>query len=197
MGWAGIPFRASLRTYLLLLIVGGMLPFLVISGALLAQVIRDNQVSVERRLLETARTQAATLDREMLATVRALEAIAGSAAIGADDLNQFEAEVRRVVPTQPSWFGVTLLTPDGQVLINTTRASGDPLCTAIDPESLDAVVRSGRPIIGNLRRGFEGRLMFAVRVPIPRDGQVRYVLSTFLTPESVAGIVAREFTDGD
>jgi signal transduction histidine kinase len=197
MARAGLPFRASLRTYLLLLIVGGMLPFLVISGALLVEVIKDNRAAVERRLLEAARTQAATVDREMMTTVRALEAIAASEALTNGDLRGFDADARRLVLTQPAWYAIILLAPDGRVLSDTSRATDDALSTAVDPASLNIAVRTGRPSVGDLRRGPDERLAFAVRVPMKQNGQVRYVLTAVMTPESLNGIVAREFIDSD
>ena len=39
--------QMALRTYLVLLGIGSMLPFLVVSGVLLLHVLRDNRISVE------------------------------------------------------------------------------------------------------------------------------------------------------
>src|SRR5262249_2995020 len=86
---------------------------------------------------------------------------------------------------------------DAHILINTAHETGQSLGVVIDADSVQTVVHTGRAAVGNLSRGPDGRLLFAVRVPVKQAGQIRYVLSAMLTPEALAGIVSREFTDSD
>ena len=91
------PRQMALRSYLVVLIIGSMLPFLVVSGALLLRILRDDRASVERTLITSARQQAAALDAETDATIRTLQALGASAFLERDDLEAFEPEARRVL----------------------------------------------------------------------------------------------------
>jgi len=188
---AAPPRQLALRSFLLLLIAGSMLPFLVVSGVLLLRVLRDNRAGNERTLLESARQQAAALDAELDATVRTLQALASSASLENDRLSGFDVELRNVVRTQPGWLSVRLLALDGRIVIDTSRPGAQEVGTAVDPPSLEAAVNSGAPVVASLRRGPNGQLAFGVRVPVNRDGTLRYVLTAVVTPETVARIVSQ------
>ena len=116
-----------LRVYLLLLVLGAMLPGAVLTAILVAQTFAGNRSVVERRLLDSARVDAAALDRELEATVRTLEVLATSPALQAGDLAAFHDEAERVRRTQRGWFSVLLLTADARQLMNTRLPLGTPL----------------------------------------------------------------------
>ena len=59
----------------------------------------------------------------------------------------------------------------------------------LDPESLRLVVSTGRPTVTNLTRRPDGSWAFAVRVPVAKGGQVRWVLSAVMAPDVVREIV--------
>jgi signal transduction histidine kinase/CheY-like chemotaxis protein len=183
--------QLALRSYLLLLIAGSMLPFLIVSGVLLLRVLRDNREGNERTLLESAEQQAAALDAELDATVRTLQALAASPSLTNEGLAGFAPELQNVVTTQPGWLSVRLLDLAGGVVFDTARPHGPGDGTAVDPASVDATVSSGAPVVATLRRGPNGRLAFGVRVPVRIAGALRYVLTAVVTPETVGRVVAR------
>ena len=100
--------QLALRSYLLLLIAGSMLPFLVVSGVLLLRLLGDNREGNERILMESARRQAAALDGDLDATVRTLQALASSPGLADANLAGFDAALRNVVGTQPGWLAARL-----------------------------------------------------------------------------------------
>ncbi|MGC4082567.1 MAG: response regulator [Vicinamibacterales bacterium] len=182
----------ALRTYLVLLGIGSMLPFLVVSGVLLLRVLRDNRVSVERTLITSARQQATALDAEMAATIRTLQALSTSALLDRADLSEFETEIRQAAATQ-SWLGLRLLTPDPPaVLLDTGRPRGAPASPVVDPDSMKPVLQTRTPTIAPLRRSPAGILAFAIRVPVIRDDAVRYVLTAVVTPSEIANTMAHD-----
>ena len=183
--------QLALRSYLLLLIAGSMLPFLLVSGVLLQRVLRDNRDGNQRILMESARRQAAALDGDLDATVRTLQALASSPGVGHADLAGFETALRNAVSTQPGWLSVRLLAPDGRVLIDTSRSGEATTAWAVDPASVQATITAGAPVVAALRRGPSGRLAFGVRVPVREDGSIRYVLTAVVTPDTVAELMAR------
>lgn len=184
--------RMSLRSYLVLLGIGAMLPFLVVSGVLLERVLRDNRLSVERTLVTSAREQATALDAEMAATIRTLEALAASSSFDSGDLSGFEADVRRAAATQ-RWLAIRVVTPDPPaVVFDTGEPSGKSLGPVVDPGSLATVATTGAPFVGPLRPSSTGVLAFGIRVPVIRDGKVRWVLTAILTPATIADVIRRE-----
>ncbi len=185
--------QMALRTYLVLLIVGSMLPFLLVSGALLLRVLRDNRTAVERTLVESAHQQATELDAEMDATIRTLQALTTAPLLEDGDLAGYEALMRRVAVTQP-WLSIRMLSAGGQLLIDTEAGPGEPTNPVVDRESLAQMRDTPRPTVANLRRSPTGVLAFAVRVPIVYDGTFRFVLTALLTPERVSAVIGREIT---
>ncbi|MEQ1726900.1 MAG: ATP-binding protein [Vicinamibacterales bacterium] len=188
------PVRArqmALRTYLVLLMVGSMLPFLLVSGALLQRVLRDNRLTVERTLVDSAHRQATELDAELDATIRTLQALTTSSLLERGDLEGYETLLRRVVVTQP-WLSIRVLSADGQLMLDTEARAGKPPNPVVDPDSLARVRATRKPAVANLRRSPAGVLAFAVRVPIVIGGELRYVLTALITPERVAAAIGRE-----
>src|SRR5258705_9847658 len=93
-----------LRSHLLILVVGTLLPVLIVAGLLIRRVVADNQASIENGMIATARAQAAIVDRELTGTIRALQGLAQSDRLAPDELPSFRAQAVRLVHGQPMWF---------------------------------------------------------------------------------------------
>jgi hypothetical protein len=108
-----------IRVYLLILVLGAMLPGLLLTGILVWRSFANNRAITERRLLESARVDASALDREFDSTISVLQTLATSPSLDRDDLAQFYLEARRVHATQPGWYTILLLSNDQQPLVST------------------------------------------------------------------------------
>ncbi len=180
-----------LRWILFGLAIGLLVPVVVFSCVLVVKLARADRAAAEDRLLHRARTLADAIDAEMGATIRALEALAASEELDeGGDLARFYAEAKRVHATQPLWLSIVLLTPEGAPLEDTSRTRGQPREGPLDRPSLVRAVTTRGPAIGDLTRHPDGELAFAVRVPVIRDQDVRYVLSAVVRPRAVARIAA-------
>jgi len=177
-----------------LLVVGTLAP-LVVFGALVAhQLSSSERAAAERRQIQSARDLAAAVDREMSSTIRTLSALAASERLERGDLEGFHAEASRAAKTQPSWMTVLLLSPAGRQLVNTMLPRGAPLPPTSEPASLRRTVETRRPTVGDLARGTGGYLAFPVRVPVLRNGELRYVLTAAITPQMLADVVDRQLS---
>ena len=182
----------SLRAHLLLLVVGTTLPALLIAAMLVRQVVADNRDAVQDRLRETARATASAVDAELGGTIRVLQALGQSDRLTTHEIPLFYERAKRLAETEPTWSAVSLSTLDGRQILNTARAAGDPGPELTDHESFDRAVRTRKPAIGTLRVGSITRQWgFLVRVPVIRDNQVVYVLSTWITASDFARAVLR------
>ena len=171
-----------------------MLPGALLTGILVWRAFTNDRALSERRLLESARVDAASLDREFDGTINILQALATSPALDAEDLEAFHREGSRVQATQQGWYTVALVTPGGTQLVSTRLPWGTPLLTVADPESLDRLVKTGQPVVGTVRAPQRGgpEHLFAIRIPIVKHGTLKYALTAVVNVESLARVVPRQ-----
>ena len=180
----------TLRSHLALVILGAVLPSALLTGIIVWRTLEDARSRIEYRLLDAARADAEALDREFNGTIRVLQTLARSPLLDGADLAAFWAEAERAVRAQHGWFAVILLTPDGRQLVHTDVPYGQPLRHAAEPGSLREVRDTRRPVVGPLARGQrDSKLRFPIRVPVEREGSLRYVLTAVMEPESLTEVV--------
>lgn len=181
-----------LRWHLVLLIVGSLLPVVLFAVTIVYKLSEQEQATSERRALLAARNLALTVEREIASTSRTLQALATSEQLDQGDFKTFYSQAKRVKQTQPTWLTALLLTPDGRQLVNTRTPFGKLLPKAIDLESVERVSRTHKLVVGNLTNGRGGNLGFPVRVPVLRNGKLRYILTAVITPKALAGVVEEQ-----
>jgi signal transduction histidine kinase len=180
----------SLRTHLVLLIAGAVLPGALLTGSIVMRTLEDNRSVLEHRLEDTARVDAAALDREFNGTIRVLQTLAQSSMLGAGNLEAFWSEADRAVNTQEGWAAVVLLAADGRQLVNTSVPFGETFADAADTESLRELLETRKPTVGQLvRDSRDDQLRFPIRVPVERNGALLYVLTAMMKPESLASVI--------
>ncbi|MBD2255972.1 hybrid sensor histidine kinase/response regulator [Pseudanabaena sp. FACHB-2040] len=182
----------SLKWHLVLLIAGALLPVALFSVVIVHRLSSQEQEASERRALLAARNLAESVDREVTSTVGTLLALAESEQLDQGDLQSFYTEAQRVALTQPTWLSVLLSTPQGNQVVNSRQPFGTPLPPVREVVSLRRVVQNPRPTVGDLVLGHSGTWAFPVRVPVIRDGELRYVLTAAITPQSLAEVVRRQ-----
>lgn len=193
---AARPF--PLRWHFVLLVTGCLMPVVLFAVVVVHRLSSQEQVASERRVLLAAQNLAGAVDREVASTIGTLQAMATSEQLDQGNLKNFYSEASRVVQTQPTWLTVILLTPDGRQLINTNQPFGRSLPSASETDSLKRVVKTLQPTVGDLVRGHSQTLAFPIRVPVVRDGHLRYILTAVITPEALTSIVKAQFTvDGE
>jgi signal transduction histidine kinase len=172
-----------LRRRLVLVAVAAIVPLAATAGLALLALGEQQRVQAERAGLEVTRALATAVDAELRRSVAALQAMSASPSLDTSDLERFHEQMRRVHADRPYWVTVTLADPQGLQLANATQPFGEALPPVADPESLQRVVRSRRPSVGALSAGPRGVRAVPVRVPVVREGEVRFVLSAALKPD--------------
>jgi signal transduction histidine kinase/ActR/RegA family two-component response regulator len=181
----------GLRWQLFALVAGTLLPAIVFGTFVAFRLATEERRAVERRIQQAARALASELDREASASLRALSALAASERLDRGDLAGFRREATRANETQPSWIAVVLFTPDGRRVVDTREADTGTTRT-LDPASFEPITRDRQPLVGGLVRMRDGRTWgVAVRHPVLRDGQLRYVVTALMSAEAI-GLVAGE-----
>lgn len=180
----------TLKWHLVLLVAGTLLPVVLFAVAVVYKLSLNERAASERRLVLAARNLTQDVEREVSSTTRTLQALAASDRLDNNELKAFYNEAKRTVQTQPTWFNVILLTPDGRQLVNTSYPFGASLPLVNEPESLRYVVKTHQPTVGYLvLGGVKRKLAFPIRVPVIRDGKLRYVLNAVITPQALASVI--------
>jgi signal transduction histidine kinase len=188
-----------LRVYLLFLVLGALLPGALLTGILVWRAFANNRAVSERRLIESARVDASALDREFASTIGTLDLLATSPTLEDEDLKGFHEEGERVQSTHPGWYEITLLSSDGKMLLSTRQPWGTPLRALSDPESLQRLVTTHKPVVGNVRPAPESDAepVVAIRVPVMRQARVKYALSAIVSVDALARLVPRQLPDSE
>ena len=166
-----------------------VLPLVLFGASLVRRSAVEERARTERTLTLRAALLAAAVDRELAASLRALETLARSEHLASGDLAGFRREAARVDEMQPSWFAVALFTPDGRRIVDTRDPS--PTGVTIDPAGFAEALRTQRATIGDLVRARDGTTWaFAVRAPVLSRGKVQYVLAAAISASEIARTVA-------
>lgn len=184
----------SLRWYLVLLVAGTLLPVVLFALAVVSKLSSQEQAASERRILLAARNLAEAVDQELAGTTRTLQALASLNQLNQGDLKTFYDQAKRVTATQATWVSVILLSPQGQQLVNTKQPFGKQLPTVVEPGSLQRVVATRQPVVGNLARGKLDPDIVAipVRVPVMRNHTLQYILTAVITQKALARVVGEQ-----
>jgi signal transduction histidine kinase/CheY-like chemotaxis protein len=179
----------SLRRPFFLLILAALLPLVLLSALIGAAWIRDQQQVLGREAIAKVDRTAALIDRELLAQIDVLRAMADAPLFdGPLDATAIERYAARLQDHQPLWRVVVVSDLAGNWIVSRPETPGGP-GRIIEIESHDKAVASGLPAIGSIRHGGRGIPSFAVRVPVVRDGKVLYVLSAVIIPDAVGTLL--------
>jgi signal transduction histidine kinase/ActR/RegA family two-component response regulator len=182
----------GLRKRLFLLAAAGIVPLAIMSGIALYALAQQQREQTERASLELSRALASAVDAELRGASYVLEALATSAALDSGDMQAFYRVARPVVATRPQWRAIILARPDGQVLTHTGYPPGRSDLAIAEPESFDQLVQGKAPLVGPMRRGPRGEFGVPVRVPVVREGMLRFVLTGVINPEAFLEVINRQ-----
>ena len=174
-----------------------MLPGMVLTGVLVWRAFANNRALAERRLVDSARVDAAALDREFAGAINVLQALATSPTLDSGDLAAFHAEGQRIQSTQPGWYTVVLGSLDGQQLVSTRLSWGAPLLWVVEPDSFHRLLDTRSPTVGVVKSppGGGAEFVFPIRVPVFRDGALKYTLSAIVNVDSLTRVVPRQLPE--
>jgi two-component sensor histidine kinase len=170
--WPALPLSALLGV----LTLAALLPLLGFGVYSLRMSERADRAAENERLRFLAYDLASAVDRELswqLATARMLTA---SRSLQADDIEEFWRHAEDAASQAEGHF--ILIDRDLQQRVNTRAPFGSDLPRTNGGAPVEEVFASGEPSVGNLAFGAVAQsLLYAVRVPVVIEDEVRYVLS--------------------
>ena len=176
----------------MLLAATGLLPVLLLGAWGVWTSVEGQLDDLQRSTVELSRAIASTVESELDATQRTLQAMSHSPALAQGDTRSFYEVARREAEIRPAWAGVILSGHDGQVIFRTSDPFGAEPPRTVDEASLRRSVVAGEPVVGDILTGPQGRQAFAVRWPVIIDGQLRYVLTAAVRPDRILDVLAKQ-----
>ena len=173
-----------------MLAAAGMVPIALMSGVALLALFQKQRELAARTGLEIARALSLAIDSEIRRSFSALQVFAGATAFDSGDLARFSLALQRNIALQPNWRAVIVSDPSGAPVMHT--ASVEPPPSLVELESFRRVVEERKPVVGFAAAGPKGGWAVPLRVPVIRDGQLRYVITAAVNTDSLFDIVRRQ-----
>jgi two-component system, sensor histidine kinase and response regulator len=186
------PLRPShtIRQTLIHIVLACMLPAWIGIAVLALGMYQVLGERVSQGAIMTAHTLMRAVDRDLVAAQTALEVLANSPTLATDDLAAFH---QRALDVKSKFHSSSIILADrsGQQLVNTRTRFGTTLPVSKSAAANDTVFRTGKPFIADLFRE-TARSVVSIKVPVFRDGEVKYVLSINLALESLNELLGRQ-----
>jgi signal transduction histidine kinase len=183
----------SIRTQLFLLTLCVLLPVLGFAAYVSFLLVQQDRDSIRRGAIERTSALMSAIDADLGGAVASLQLLGTSHALERGDLRAFHAEARRALASQPDWLTVTLVRAPSEQLLNALVPFGTPLPPSVETASIEQVFKTGLPAIGSVGTGAVLKASAVpVRVPIKRNGEVVYVLTSGVKPASFDELLKKQ-----
>jgi signal transduction histidine kinase/CheY-like chemotaxis protein len=184
-----------LRSSLLLVSFATAAPLMVLALLATALVVENRHESLERDAKTRNRAAIGAVDAELRGAITTLQALTIARSLSSDNLQEFHADARAVLATQPLWNNVLLHDAEGRQLVNARLPWGTALLPKpMAPRSMERAARTLQPAIDDLTSAplLGNQLGIPVRVPVVRDGKAVYILTGVMTPQAFQKLLADE-----
>jgi len=173
------------------LVIAAAIPIVIFSVWAVYVSAERERTAARTAVFNTSGRVAERVVWELATQLQVLDALAGSATLDGMNLAVFYREAQRLKDARPLWETMELVEPSGRQVLNLLRPLGDGLGQTADRESFDEVVKTRKPVVGGIGPvgPVSGRRLVALRVPVIRDGELRFVLSVLLAPSGVSSIL--------
>ncbi len=185
----------GVRSWLLLLMLGTLLPSLCVGGAAAWLAVSSSRRNAEGRLLDTARALALAVDRQVEEHVSSLITLAAAPALDTDPADI--SGLRQQAEAMSRQLGTAVVlrgpAPDYSLKFSTRTPAVSPPRLATPSLVNSAVPRAlltRRPAVSDLVEvgpGVEPNV--GVFVPVIRDGEARFGLGAILTPRRLSRLL--------
>jgi PAS domain S-box-containing protein len=166
------------------------LPLLLLVGVLLYRAATLERQQIEQRIVQELGALVGDIDRDIDRDLAVLNTLASSIALSAEDWPAFHAQAKASLQGKPYLVLLVLLDDHGRQIVNTYMPYGQAPPTSGDPEILHAAQRTKSPVVSDLFISQVAKVpVYAVSLPILRDGEVRYVLGLGLQSDSLQELV--------
>ena len=181
-------------TWLLVLAIMSVLPFLLFAGFSVFQLLQAKQDDLQQQLIDRAQATANTVAERLSVSTGALQALASSDAAAKDDMHALYSQANRIVKVMPYISAIALITPDSLVQFHTLRPLGEKAFLAPDADSIRMVFVTGNPMVTEpYPSPLDNKVtLSSVTVPVLRDGKVVYCLRAIFRSSLLNALLAAQ-----
>lgn len=179
----------SVRTSLVALVVGCVLPLAIVAAVLVFGFNEYVQSQSAQAAISRTRAMTADVDREFATVQATLLALSTSALLQKGDLGGFHAQAVSALANMRA-EAIALLEPDGQLLLSTRRPFNAPLPKLTNHPGLKSTSNVGSPTVSDLFLSpITGHPIATISVPVKRNGVLVYVLVATIAPPQLLRIL--------
>lgn len=187
----------SSRLPLIALAAAAILPILVFSAVMVVLFDQQQQAVLERNLRQAARSAVLDVERRIVADASMLRALAASPDVDKGDFEKLRDHMGRVIQRRPDWLSVQLIDQSTMEPV-VSAAARSSLTPRLDTDLIRRTAESRLVEVSDLHsKHGEIPYHFAIALPVPRDGQFRYVMTAEIDAGSLGRVLAAETIDDD
>ena len=190
------PLRLRIRTYLLLLVLGSAMPFVLLAAILAERTAEAQDKRFGQDVVAVARALSLAVDSSIAPLQSALETLGQSPALNRGDLLAFH---RQLIDAGALLDRIVLLSDaEGRGLLDSRDTPGTRSADRrASPAYVAAVAAGGRPVVSNIYRGaITGQMVVTVDVPVripePDGTATTGVLATTMDLGALDALVRRQ-----
>ncbi|MGJ4921623.1 ATP-binding protein [Bradyrhizobium oligotrophicum] len=167
------------------------IPLILFAGWVVFLNARQARTDSRVAALETLNRVVGRLSSELGLQVEIAETLATSASLDAPDLDSFYIEALRIKQARPLWETIELVDPKGNQVLNLLRPIGADLGATADRENFERILATRKAAIGGIGPigPISGKRLVALRAPVERHGELKFVLTVALVPDAVSQIL--------
>ncbi len=185
--------KLGIGGWLLTIAVCIAIPVLLFAGFVSLRLASAERQSILLRLEQHTEAAALTVERYLQSLQNTAVMVANSPSLLRRDLQNFHAFAERAMSSTHIAKGITLIGPDGQLLVNSRQPYGTNLPKISDMPDITAAITRKAPYISNLSRdSATGDFQFQVFVPVLHDNQDSSLLSLAVGTQDLAAILKEE-----
>jgi hypothetical protein len=180
----------TLRSRLYLLVAVALLPMALFAAVGTLLLLKHEREVMERDAIGRTRSAMSAVDAHLRGTIHALQTLGASKNLESGNIAAFHAETQRVLKGDPAWVNISLLAPDGMVLINAVYAYGKPEPKPPNNDSLELTANGTRIAVSGVRPGNVVRNpTVRVNLPVRLAGKTGYVLVAPMNMKQIAEVL--------
>ncbi len=165
-----------IRIFVALMVAAIMLPLVLASALAVNQIRLEEKAASLTTLHKTVDAISLTVDRDIQASISALQALSNSEHLQTGNYESFYVQAKAINRSQNSWVG--LFRPDGTQVLNTAVAFAETPKATTASALVGKVIASQKPFVSDIFVGpLTGRQLVAVYVPPTQISSTSYVVA--------------------
>jgi len=187
------PGSRTMQFWLGWLVVGCIVPAALVAAFLIVQSYQRERASLERDMIATARALMQAVDADIGGFHSTLRVLAASKHLQTGDLRAFYDELQVLMKGGQVASNIILHAPDGQQLINTLRPFDAKLPKETDLRMIEKAIETGGPVVSDLFRGpATGRMVLGTSNPVYVGGELRYLVGMGVFSDRLGAVIRRQ-----